>query len=207
MSLVSFDIKSNINFFGRTSYDNSKMFSYFYNNPFNISFLSKPVTRTNFLQNEKIALKSSNIAQMLNNAGYDQNKAKNLTLAAKKRAKENGWKHKCAMNVRLSLEETKLLRPNNGNGHAYQYAQTLSLNPNFKEIDVSNLSLADLKELSKYDGITYVYGRGVSNYDKESGHIEISLGNGTNGSDGITHNIRKGARVFIPVKTSYSGLA
>ena len=147
------------------------------------------------------SLKSGRIGQMLKEAGYDEEKGHRLTQAAKKRAKEGNWTGYCARHVRLSFEETGLAS-GEGNRHAYQYANTLSHNKNFREISVANLSKEDLKELSKYDGIVYVYDRKVAKYSPKSGHIEISLGNGTNGSDGITHYIRQGARVFIPVKTS-----
>lgn len=213
MSLVNFDVKVNNNAFGILSYptfysDNFQNYSYGqYNNPFkvyknsNISALD--ITR----KTPKISLKSGQLSEMLLKAGYDSEKAKSLTQAAKKRARENNWTHQCAKQVRFSLEEANLIPKSNGNGDAYRYIELLSNNKNFREIDVKSLSKAELKELSKFEGIVYVYGRGVSGYDRQAGHIEISLGNGTNGSDGITHYIRQGARVFIPVKTSYSQVA
>ena len=48
-------------------------------------------------------------------------------------------------------------------------------------------------------GCVLVYDRGVAGYSSKYGHTEITLGDGTAGSGGITHNIRQGARVFVPV--------
>lgn len=216
MSLVNFDDKPYSNNFGTLSYRNFEykgLENYFnaqYSNPFKVyeTNNNRAINDTQNTQNtQKVTIRSGKIAELLESAGYDSKKAKKSTQAAKKRAREHGWKKQCAKQVRFSLEEANLIPKSNGNGDAYRYIELLSNNKNFREIDVSSLTKAELKELSKFDGIVYVYGRGVAGYSRGSGHIEISLGNGTNGSDGITHFIRRGARVFIPVKTPYSAVA
>ena len=74
------------------------------------------------------------------------------------------------------------------------YGNVLSLNKNFKEISANGL---DLKSLPA--GCILVYGRGQAGYSSKYGHVEITTGTGQAVSDGITNNIRPGARVFVPV--------
>ena len=103
-----------------------------------------------------------------------------------------GFTGNCARYVRTALEANGLGNGERGSG--YKYADILSRNPNFKEISTANLDLSKLPP-----GCILVYGRGVANYSSDDGHVEVTLGNGKAASDGITNNIRAGARVFIPV--------
>ena len=65
---------------------------------------------------------------------------------------------------------------------------------NFKEISAQGV---DLKKLPA--GCILCYDKGVAGYNSKYGHTEITLGNGKSVSDGITRNIRPGARILIPV--------
>ncbi len=64
----------------------------------------------------------------------------------------------------------------------------------FKEISAQGV---DLKKLPA--GCILCYGKGVAGYNSQYGHTEITLGNGKAVSDGITRNIRPGARILIPI--------
>lgn len=76
-------------------------------------------------------------------------------------------------------------------------ADKLAQNKNFKEIKVSSQN--QLKSLPA--GCVVVYGRGAARYNSAHGHIEVTLGDGTAGSDGQTRNMRfaQNMRVFVPV--------
>ena len=78
--------------------------------------------------------------------------------------------------------------------HPMPSQDPLVRNKNFKEVSAKNIDLSSLPA-----GCVLVYDRGVSGYSSQYGHTEITLGNGTAASGGITHNIRQGARVFMPV--------
>ncbi|MDR1327530.1 MAG: hypothetical protein LBJ74_03895, partial [Heliobacteriaceae bacterium] len=101
----------------------------------------------------------------------------------------------CARYVKESIERSGL--GTKESGHAYQYADVLSRNKNFKEINVAG---KDLKKLPA--GCVIVYPRGDAGYDKDYGHIEIALGNGKAASDFVRRSNVKAsdnARVFVPV--------
>ena len=126
----------------------------------------------------------------LKDVGYNSEKGYNLAKSAAGNAV--GFTHKCAKYVRIALENTGLSNGQRGDG--YQYADILSNNSNFKEISANNINLSSLPA-----GCVLVYDRGVAGYDSSAGHVEITLGNGQAVSDGVTNNIRQGARVFVPV--------
>lgn len=128
----------------------------------------------------------------LRDAGYNPTKAKRLAQEIAGISTENGFDNYCAKHVKESIAAAGLGAYKNG--HAYQMPQILADNKNFKEISAKGLNLSNLPA-----GCILVYDRGVSGYSSEYGHTEITLGNGTAGSGGITHNIRSGARVFVPV--------
>ena len=104
-----------------------------------------------------------------------------------------GFSSNCGTYVRKALERAHL---DNGKrtGSAADFGDVLLKQKNFKEISTKGLDLSSLPA-----GCVLVYGRGVSGYDKEHGHVEITLGDGRAASDKNTKNIRKGARVFVPV--------
>ena len=66
-------------------------------------------------------------------------------------------------------------------------------NPNFKEISVP----ADYKKLPP--GCVLLFKQGSQGYSADWGHMEISLGNGKAVSDGVSNNMRKPDKVYIPV--------
>ena len=126
----------------------------------------------------------------LSEAGYNAQKGKKLAQTAKNNTK--GFDGDCALYVRLALEKCGLGNGERGDG--YEYASILSRNKNFKEISASGIDLSDLPA-----GCVLVYNRGTAGYSRKYGHVEITLGNGKAASDGITNNIKQGARVFVPV--------
>lgn len=103
-----------------------------------------------------------------------------------------GFTGYCAAYVKKSMNRCGL--GGDFSGHAYQMPNGLKNNPNFKEISTGGLNLSSLPA-----GCILVYDRGVSGYSSKYGHTEITLGDGRAVSDGVTHNIRQGARVFVPV--------
>lgn len=128
----------------------------------------------------------------LQDAGYNKDKAQILANEIAKYSSENGFDGYCARHVKQAIKDANL--GSYKTGHAYQMPQILANNKNFKEISTKGINLSSLPA-----GCILVYDRGVSNYSSAYGHTEITLGNGTAGSGGITHNIRPGARVFVPV--------
>ncbi len=126
----------------------------------------------------------------LREAGYNASKGGALAKAVANNA--IGFSNQCARYVRFALDRTGLGTGARGDG--YQYSSILSQNPNFKEISTQGLNLSSLPA-----GCVLVYDRGVAGYSRQYGHVEITLGNGQAVSDGVTNNIRNGARVFVPV--------
>lgn len=146
-------------------------------------------------KNEKYKINSNGILQSIKDAGYDQNKGLKLARIAQKNAV--GFKHKCATYVKKAIEESGLGKYESG--HAYECANILKKNKNFKEISTTGLDLSKLPA-----GCVLVYGKKVAKYSPQYGHVEITLGNGKAASDGITNKIRPGARVFVPVSKNYT---
>ncbi len=128
----------------------------------------------------------------LQSAGYNSQKGEKLARVIGSRSTEGGFDNYCARNVKEAIEDAGLGKYEYG--HGYQVADILSRNKNFKEISAQNLNLSSLPA-----GCVLVYDRGAAGYSGQYGHTEITLGNGTAASGGITHNIRQGARVFVPV--------
>ncbi len=127
----------------------------------------------------------------LKSVGYSEEKGSRLAQEALSHA--TGFSSNCGAYVRRALERAHL---DNGKrtGSAADFGDVLLKQKNFKEISTAGLDLSSLPA-----GCVLVYGRGVSGYDSEHGHVEITLGDGRAASDGITNHIRKGARVFVPV--------
>ena len=126
----------------------------------------------------------------LSSIGYNAKKGKSLAQTAL--SNSVGFTGYCAKYVRSALEKTGL--SNGLRGDAADYNTILASNKNFKEISAQGL---DLKSLPA--GCILVYDRGQSGYSSQYGHIEITTGSGQAVSDGITNNIRPGARVYVPV--------
>lgn len=100
----------------------------------------------------------------------------------------------CARYVKTALSNTGLSPYYNG--HAYQLADNLENNKNFKEVNVAPQDLAKLPA-----GCVIVYAKGAGNASKLYGHTEVTLGNGKAASDFIRNNIKQSnnVRVFVPV--------
>ena len=109
----------------------------------------------------------------------------------------------CSRHVSNGLERTGLGHERMASAHMMD--TELDKNPNFRRITVS--SVEELKSLPA--GCIVVYEAGAKwdngfrqgHYNMTHGHIEVTLGNGTACSDGITRNMRYSDRmsVFVPV--------
>lgn len=126
----------------------------------------------------------------LKDVGYNSDKG--YTLAKDIAGRAVGFTSNCALYVRQSLDRTGLGTGERGDG--CQYSGILSRNPNFKEVSAKDINLSSLPA-----GCVLVYDKGVAGYSSSAGHVEVTLGNGQAVSDGVTNNIRQGARVFVPV--------
>lgn len=136
----------------------------------------------------------NNSSTTLNNAGYNEKAGKRLANIAAQNTV--GFRKQCATYVKKAISKAGLGEYEYGD--AYECVSILKRNPNFKEISTTGLNLSNLPA-----GCVLVYDRGVSGYSRKYGHIEITLGNGQAVSDGVTNNIRQGARVFAPVSRTY----
>ena len=135
---------------------------------------------------------------------FDELKAMGLEYSSKNGQKLAGTIQKhlkgftgyCSRHVSNALAESGL--GNERCGSAADMDTKLENNANFKEIKVS--SAEDLKRLPA--GCILVYERGAARYNAKHGHIEVTLGDGTAGSDGRTRNIRytENMSVFVPVQ-------
>ena len=129
--------------------------------------------------------------------GVNYSSAKGQKLADYMRKHSIGFTGHCSRYVANGLAATGLGHERTASAHMMD--TPLSKNSNFKEITVS--SQAELKNLPA--GCIIVYEAGAAGYNKTHGHIEVTLGNGTNCSDGITKNPRYAAgekmHVFVPV--------
>lgn len=203
MSLFGNFFIPQFNFFGfNTIFSQPAQMNIFYNNVTPVISEPKitfnPFNYLNLTQKENASLANRvNITQNkvlpeLKEAGYNKKKGRKLAEEIAKRSSKGGFDGYCAAHVKTAIETAGLGQKKSGD--AYQLAGILKQNKNFKEISTDGL---DLKSLPA--GCVLVYDKGVSGYSSQYGHTEITIGDGTAGSGGITNNIRKGARVFIPV--------
>lgn len=158
-------------------------------NPFNFSNITQKRKEP---LSKRVDITKNKALPELKEAGYNKRKGRKLAKEIAKVSSHNGFDNYCARHVKEAIASAGLgeVKP----GHAYNLAGILDDNKNFKEISTDGL---DLKSLPA--GCVLVYDKGVSGYSSQYGHTEITIGDGTAGSGGITNNIRKGARVFIPV--------
>lgn len=124
----------------------------------------------------------------LTKAGYNKEKA--AKLASEISSIRTGFDGYCARHVKEAIQDAGLGKYESG--HAYKLADILSDNKNFKEVRVDSVKTLPA-------GCVLVYDKGTAGYSSQYGHTEITLGNGTASSGGITRNLREGARVFVPV--------
>ena len=136
----------------------------------------------------KIGEKLADIA--LNNSKYiiDRN-TKTVTSKTKEQSRFTGL---CATYVKAAIRDAGL--GDYEAGHAYQMADILRKNKNFKEISPSSYNYKELPA-----GCVLVYNKGSQDYSEDYGHTEIVTRSKKGVSDGITNNIRKPDAIFVPV--------
>ncbi len=164
---------------------------------YNNQFANKNKLKPTYNYSTKSSIKPINtnkISTTLEDAGYDKTKGEKLANTAAKNAV--GFTKQCATYVKNAIQKSGLGAYEYGD--AYECANILERNKNFKEISTKGLDLSSLPA-----GCVLVYGKKVAGYSSKYGHIEITLGNGQAVSDGITNNIRQGARVFVPISQTY----
>lgn len=211
MSLVNFNTNTQYNFqlpksnISTTNYDFNPTLNYYnfslgnnvftlFNNKF-ANQNKQTTTNTNNNSTTKTIYTNTNKASTsLEQVGYDANKGEKLAYTASKNAV--GFTKHCATYVKNAIQSSGLGAYEYGD--AYECANILERNKNFKEISTNGLDLSTLPA-----GCVLVYDKGVAGYSSKYGHTEITLGNGQAVSDGVTNNIRQGARVFVPVSQSY----
>lgn len=131
-------------------------------------------------------------------------KAQRLAQIAERTATRMGTVGKCALGVNNSLIAAGL---SSERGHAYQKAEQLARDSDFREVNVSRDQLARLPA-----GAVVVWGRSAA---KPWGHVTVSLGDGREASDHVQRMITGGRygtdfgrgpdpqgrqfRVFMPV--------
>ncbi len=207
---------TNSKFYTPYSYlNNSNNYKFSYSNP----FASTPVTNTayssstdffdklvnstpSFSYNGDVSVRrrnnnySSNVINANNNSNWRSlgyNAAAGSRLANYAMNHRVGFTGYCARYVKNAIEATGLGRYENG--HAYQMASILRRNKNFKEISPNSVNVNNFPA-----GCILVYGRGVSGYSSQWGHVEITTGDGRAVSDGVTDNLRnRPTAIFMPV--------
>lgn len=132
----------------------------------------------------------TNVMNLLKQYGYNAQKGQHFSNVMIQG--HVGFKSRCARYVSNGLVKAGLSNGLRGNG--CDMDTVLSKNRHFKQIPTNGLDLEQLPA-----GCVLVYEAGVSGYHKRYGHVEVTDGKGNAYSDGKTRNIRKGAKVFIPV--------
>jgi len=134
----------------------------------------------------------TNLPQFNKDLKYNEEKANNLANDVKNNAESQSTGY-CAKYVSDAISRTGL-----GiiSGHAYQCADSLRSDSNFKEIKVAG---EDLKALPA--GFVIVYDRGAAGYSADYGHVEVTLGDGRAASDFVNNDIKASDKVsvFVPV--------
>jgi len=99
----------------------------------------------------------------------------------------------CARHVKRAMADINLGKYQSG--HACSMINMLDHNSNFKRISSSGINVKKLPA-----GCILVYGKGVAGYNKNYGHVEVTLGDDRACSDGITNNIRPNpTAIYVPV--------
>ena len=158
--------------------------------------------KTNSSQTEDISSFHNNDNLMnfneLSKLGLKYSSEKGQKLAQEIRSHAVGFTGYCSRYVSNALSRSGL--GNERAASAHMMDTKLENNNNFKEIKIN--SQADLKKLPA--GCIIVYEAGAARYNAKHGHIEVSLGNGTAASDGVTRNVRysENMSVFVPVESA-----
>lgn len=148
--------------------------------------VTKTTRKTSSGKNYKVNMSNNNASI----EGYNKTNGEKLAKIAWDN--HSTFNKRCAAFVSNALEQAGLSNGKRGDG--YQMAGILRENKNFKEIAVSSI---DWKHLPA--GCILCYDKGAEGYNADYGHVEISTGNGTAVSDGLTQNIRKPSAIFVPV--------
>lgn len=134
---------------------------------------------------------------------YNPNLGNKLANIAEKNASNmnsNGW---CARGTNGSLEKAGFANGDTRVSYAYQEADKLARNKNFKEVSVSR---GDLKKLPA--GCVVVWDRNYFGTKASDiyGHVTITLGDGREASDHVSkmYMLNSNYRVFVPVGLNQS---
>ena len=129
---------------------------------------------------------------------YNPKMSNALANIAYQHASNKDTRHKCLQGVRESLTQKGLVNGSMG-GSAYQSADVLAKNKNFKEVAVSRNDLRNLPA-----GCVVVWDKnyiGTKSSDVH-GHIAITTGDGGEASDHVSNRLymlNASHRVFLPV--------
>ena len=140
----------------------------------------------------------------LSKKGLKYSGAKGQKLAQTVRSKVCGFTGYCSKYVSNALRDSGL--GNERAASAHMMDDKLRNNKNFQEVKIN--SVEELKSLPAGCVIVYEAGALYEGTNRRAndkhGHIEISLGNGTAASDGITRNMKfsKNMSVFVPVENA-----
>lgn len=122
---------------------------------------------------------------------YNAQKGAKLANTAQKGSAGRFTGH-CARYVKTAISNAGLGAYKSG--HGYQMTSVLAGNPNFKQISPDGVDVNKLPA-----GCVLVFNQGSQGYNPKYGHTEITKGDGTAVSDGVTHHIKKPDAIFIPV--------
>ena len=156
--------------------------------------ISKAINKSE--SNSSIPGYSSNLGEKLANIALYNSKYiidRNTKTVTSQTKDQNNFIGNCATYVKTAIRDAGLGEYESG--HAYELADILRKNKNFKEISPSEYNVNCLPA-----GCVLVYGKGSQNYNKSYGHTEITTGDNRAVSDGITQNLhKKPDAIFIPV--------
>lgn len=167
-------------------------------NNFNGNISVKETNTDTFVKSAEKNYSTNNISADNILEEYNPVKGEMLANIALQGRQFNSWKsvpngkEMCAFFVIKALEQAGM--SNGMRGHAYQMADILQNNINFKQISPDNIDVNDLPA-----GCITVYKRGSQGYSEDFGHVEVTTGDGEGISQAITYNLKKPDAIFIPV--------
>ena len=134
----------------------------------------------------------------LESKGLKYSSSKGQALANDVYSHRAGFTGHCAAYVKKGLRRTGLVNLGSCNGEGVDDAMRASGTSNFIEVKIT--SREQLRSLPS--GCVVVYEKGAAGYNARYGHVEVTMGNGTAVSDGVTHNMRysENMSVFVPVE-------
>lgn len=134
----------------------------------------------------------------LEKQGLKYSSSKGQALASDVYSHRVGFTGYCSRYVKNALRRTGLANLGSCNGEGVDNAMRASGNKNFVEVKIT--SREQLRSLPA--GCVVVYEKGAAGYNAKYGHVEVTRGNGTAVSDGVTRNMRysENMSVFVPVE-------